>query len=333
MKIARCLSLLAALPSALLAQDELALRLKPALDAGHAWLKKHQDDDGRFSASMFLVHDPKGQSTDGPGKPDQDVFVTALVVRASFGMGWMPDQAESHPHLCKAIRWLRTQVRVDGSVGLPHSQTLVRDTVIGADVLRRAGQYDSAQQALFEVTPTLVWLERVRLADGRWPRRAGGEADWVTGALATMMVAKAAPARILGEGPFVVDGKLRARTPEEGAAAAFVAAWYLENPQWRREGSELALQRLPARPTEGQPADYLAWYFATQALQFEGADKWDRWWRALAEAALAMQRQDGAFAGSWDPIDVRGRECGRVYSSAAMLLALEVVWRKEVRDR
>ena len=66
---------------------------------------------------------------------------------------------------------------------------------------------------------------------------------------------------------------------------------------------------------------------------FEPPEAWSTWWRALVETGLEMQRQDGSFAGSWDPLDVRGRECGRIYATAVMLLALEVVWRKEYRDR
>jgi hypothetical protein len=48
---------------------------------------------------------------------------------------------------------------------------------------------------------------------------------------------------------------------------------------------------------------------------------------ALEATLLPHQRTDGAHAGSWDPIDVRGRYGGRVYATAVNLLSLEACHR------
>ena len=52
-----------------------------------------------------------------------------------------------------------------------------------------------------------------------------------------------------------------------------------------------------------------------------------------AEPAQAVGTDDRALPFQVEALDVRGRECGRIYATAVMLLALEVVWRKEYRDR
>src|SRR5262249_25700299 len=82
----------------------------------------------------------------------------------------------------------------------------------------------------------------------------------------------------------------------------------------------------PRWPDPSQPgeADFLAWMLGTQALYWRGGDAWrsSRWRTALEAAGLPHQRTDGASAGSWDPIDARGKEGGRVYATAAIVLSL-----------
>ena len=68
-------------------------------------------------------------------------------------------------------------------------------------------------------------------------------------------------------------------------------------------------------------------------MQFESKVDWQTWWHALTVTAVGMQRTDGSYAGSWDPLDVRGLDGGRIYATATMLLALEVVWRKQYRGK
>src|SRR5262249_19660304 len=76
----------------------------------------------------------------------------------------------------------------------------------------------------------------------------------------------------------------------------------------------------PSHPGE---VDFLAWMIGTQALYWRGGDAWSKsgWRTALEAAVLPHQRTDGASAGSWDPIDARGKEGGRVYATAAIVLS------------
>lgn len=319
------------------AHRALGVRLKAAIDAGHDWLKQHQEADGSFSASAFVVHDPRGKPTDGPGKPDQDVFVTALVITSWSGMGWLPDGAGedgegTHPHVCRATQWLFSQVREDGSIGMKNSTTLVRDTGVAAEVLHWAGIYYPDWAGRLDADKTVAWLAAARLPDGRWPKRIGGPRDWATDMFVASCLAVVGGG-LDDAGPFALGNALRPGTAAEAGGAAYIAAWSAKRPALRTAACAAALRELPRPHERSDGVDYLGWYGATQGMQFEDVAAWRRWWHALCDTALEMQRTDGSFAGSWDPLDVRGRECGRIYSTACMLIALEVAWRKEYRDR
>jgi hypothetical protein len=58
-----------------------------------------------------------------------------------------------------------------------------------------------------------------------------------------------------------------------------------------------------------------------------GGEHWDKWNKNLKTVAIDNQIKVGCAAGSWDPKDPWGDEGGRVYSTALMILCLEVPYR------
>ena len=82
----------------------------------------------------------------------------------------------------------------------------------------------------------------------------------------------------------------------------------------------------PALPGSG--IDYYYWYYGTFAMFQMGGDHWTVWNEHLKATLLPLQRQDGAFAGSWDPVG-HGRipDGGRVFSTALGALCMEVYYR------
>ncbi len=82
----------------------------------------------------------------------------------------------------------------------------------------------------------------------------------------------------------------------------------------------------PALPGSG--INYYYWYYGTFAMFQMGGDHWAIWNDHLKSTLLPMQRQDGAFAGSWDPKG-GGRipDGGRVFSTALGALCMEVYYR------
>jgi len=72
------------------------------------------------------------------------------------------------------------------------------------------------------------------------------------------------------------------------------------------------------------------WYYATLAMFQVGGEAWSKWEGALKSQVVDKQRHDTDFCmykGSWDNIDPWGPDGGRVYSTAACALCLEVWYR------
>jgi hypothetical protein len=59
-----------------------------------------------------------------------------------------------------------------------------------------------------------------------------------------------------------------------------------------------------------------------------GGKHWKDWNQELKPAVLDSQRKEGGdYKGSWDPVGPWGHSGGRVYSTALMVLCLEVYFR------
>lgn len=69
------------------------------------------------------------------------------------------------------------------------------------------------------------------------------------------------------------------------------------------------------------------WYYGTLAMYQYGGQQWDEWNSVVRDSLISEQRQDGQFAGSWDPNGPWGRYGGRLYSTALSTLTLEVYYR------
>jgi hypothetical protein len=97
-----------------------------------------------------------------------------------------------------------------------------------------------------------------------------------------------------------------------------------------QKGANLCLKLPPVWNTEDGSIDMYYWFYATKALFQVGGDAWRSWDGALEGAVVANQRLEGqycAFKGSWDPVDPWGRDGGRVYSTALMVMCCEVNYR------
>ncbi len=82
-------------------------------------------------------------------------------------------------------------------------------------------------------------------------------------------------------------------------------------------------------PVDGS-IDMIYWYFATLAMFQVGGEPWGVWARAMKTAMRETQRRDTEvcrYKGSWDPVGPWGADGGRVYSTALMVLCMEVFYR------
>ena len=83
------------------------------------------------------------------------------------------------------------------------------------------------------------------------------------------------------------------------------------------------LWRTPEWNLKRGRVDMYYWLYGTMALHHVGGKPWKTWRKALLEAVLPHQEENG----SWPPVGVWGADGGRVYSTAMMVLALETGYR------
>jgi hypothetical protein len=123
-----------------------------------------------------------------------------------------------------------------------------------------------------------------------------------------------------------------ARTEAMTAAGILCRVFLGEDPTTSeriQEGVRLCVASPPTWDPTGGSIDMYYWFFGTTALFQAGDLHWRMWNDAMKEAVVGHQRQrgEGARAGSWDPLGPWGEVGGRVYSTAMLVLCLEVYYR------
>ncbi len=132
----------------------------------------------------------------------------------------------------------------------------------------------------------------------------------------------------------MVDRFPAERSESMTAAALFGRVLCGQDPRaevWQK-GLKLVRDRLPTWNEHDGSIDMYYWYYGTLACFHAGGEAWRAWSRALQDALLPNQRRDGGptgLLGSFDPVGPWGADGGRVYATALMTLALEVVARFE----
>ncbi|MFT5284819.1 MAG: hypothetical protein ACI8TQ_000978 [Planctomycetota bacterium] len=94
--------------------------------------------------------------------------------------------------------------------------------------------------------------------------------------------------------------------------------------------ADLLLKTLPKWEPDENGCDMYYWYYGTYAMFQMGGHKssyWKNWEKSIDAAVIKSQNRDGNEKGSWDPVGPWGYAGGRVYSTALMVLTLEVRFR------
>ncbi len=128
--------------------------------------------------------------------------------------------------------------------------------------------------------------------------------------------------------------KFPADKSEAMTAAGMVARIFMgEDPRKSKLlklGADLCSKLPPVWNTADGSIDMYYWYYGTLAMFQVGGKHWSNWRKALDAAVVKTQRMDGdacGVKGSWDPVGPWGADGGRVYSTALMVMCLEVAYR------
>lgn len=309
-----------------------------------AWLAVHQSDDGRWDSDGFDARCPVGDKCTGPAiENTSDSGLTGLALLAFLGAGHTHMKASDHQETVRrGLSWLMRAQRVDGDLQFggriyAHSMATLALTeafaMTGDERLR-----EPAQRAV-------RWLaEAQHVESGSWryaPRQFGDTSvyGWAVLALRSARSAgldvpvntwrlaqKWLPMVSLG-----ARGGLASYRPGYPASHAMTAEALfcrqvfdaVDDSALVSEASDFVLARLP------DPSDHhiYYWYYGTLAMFQLGGERWERWNNRLTATLLSTQNLSGHAAGSWDPHRPFGVDGGRIFSTSASALCLEVYYR------
>lgn len=333
-------------------------RVLDAIHDGVAWLRAHQDDDGRWDCDEFGKHDADGaHDGDGGGNKGYDIGVTSLALLALLAQADPAYDQACH----QAAAWLIGQI--DAKTGRVPAAThdFLYDQALATLALAETAELLDSTDARTAANGCLRYLESHRNPHGAWRYQPhDGDND---SSLSSWCIAASAACRSagLGASPTAVGKALAwfetvtnqsigrtgysrrddisARMPgehvkrfpaalgEATTAAAIHARSVVGLSVPYGERSELRL--LARLPVADPPAvDFYYWLHGSQAFgPLAGTPAAKAWEGALHRALLDSQQKKGTAKGSWDPTDVWGAPGGRVYATAANVLALSAPFR------
>lgn len=335
-----------------------------AVTLGLEWLRVHQDPAGHWDCDGFTKMDKPPDLTDGAGNPAYDPGVTGLALLAFLGHAESHKYGRYRKTVREGLKYLKQIQDPEGCFGPRTSKRFLYNHAIATLALVEA--YGLTSSPLFKASaqqgvdfiakcrnPGFVWRYGVRPKENDTSL-----SGWM---ILALKMAKATGLRVdMNAFRDMKSWVARVTEPETGRAGYTqmfnTAAWEHEplawNPGDRSEaltalgilarvftgenpnrsgligkGTALCLGALPKWDTGAGTIDMVYWYWASLAMFQVGREPFLAWNEALKEAVLAGQRTDAQFNGSWDPVGPWGKQGGRVYSTAMMVLTLESYYR------
>ncbi|MGE3175489.1 MAG: hypothetical protein AB7O97_22895 [Planctomycetota bacterium] len=288
--------------------------LRRAIGRGLDWLLAHQDEDGRWSASTFVRHDPQDDPCSGPGKPGQDLAVTACATIALTFAG-RHDTERDAAAVRRAAGWLGGQLEAWLDREPRPEEPLAQLALATWALIEYSVPHDDGDAAT-TASHALRRLLQFRRDDGGWPATVGGDAvdaDTTVFAFAAQTIGS-----MVQRAPIPAD-------PDEALAHAppefrLMRHAYRHQPGQAlpdlRAAEQQVLATPPEWPTAERPCDFVARALAALFAGLDATPERTAWCRGLQTVVLQHQRDDGSHRGSWDPVDVRGKTGGRVQSTA-----------------
>ena len=337
-----------------------------AIKDGLEWLKKHQDESGRWDCDEFFKHDPDNDQTDGAGDPNHDIGTTGLALLAFLGDGHTMTRGTYKDVVSRGVKWLSSeQDRETGLFGQEIGHAFLYDHSIATLAMCETYYIDKSILLKTKAQKAINYISRARNPYGVWRYEVppNGENDssvtgWMIFAMKSAEEGKlkvdqeAYTAAIqwfdemtdqgTGRVGYTEAGSPSSRVPgmneqyptEKGealTAVALLCRFFLgQNPDDNpvmKEHAELLVRTLPEWDPEGFGCDMYYWYYGSYAMFQMGGKFWKQWNKAMKSAVVESQRKDGAAKGSWNPVGPWGYSGGRVYSTATMILCLEVYFR------
>ncbi len=309
-----------------------------AVEAGLAFLAKHQMPDGSWSFSNFGRGQPGYENE--TAALDSDTAATGLALLAFQGGGYTHQHGKYKDTIRKALDFLARNQRPDGDLyvrtGGPSDAAmwLYSHGVASIAVAEAYGMtQDSALRELAQKAMDFIVAGQHKTRGGwRYSPNYGSDTS-VTGWM--MMALKSGELAGLAVPPetfrnvekwldsaqksptdrhLYVYNPLAPDTPQQrhgrrpnptitsvGLLMRLYTGWKRENVHLVA-GSEYLLSNPPAIGTRREPErDAYYWYYATQVMFHMGGEHWKAWNDQLHPMLIESQEKTGPMAGSWNP--------------------------------
>ncbi|MEN8150080.1 MAG: prenyltransferase/squalene oxidase repeat-containing protein [Planctomycetota bacterium] len=330
---------------------------------GLEWLKNHQSRDGFWDCDNY--HSKcRDVPCEGSGRALYDSGVTGLALLAFLGAGETHRHGRYKDVVLRGLRYLKQIQDPEGCFGPRTDGHFIYNHAICALAMTEAYALtgsplfkQSAQQAIDfchrSQNPYLAWRYGVRPQDNdtsvtgwmvmalKSAKMAGlrvaddaldGARTWIAKATEPEYGRVGYTAR--GTGPARPEGsedRWPAARSESLTAVGVLSRVFLGEDPKKSEaigrGVDLMLKAVPVWDEESGAIDMYYWYYGTLAMFQVGGEPWKKWLKAMEPAIAESQRPDGCAKGSWDPVGPWGGEGGRVYSTALMVMCMEVFYR------
>jgi hypothetical protein len=321
------------------------------------WLKRHQSDDGSFSAAKFSEKCTGKDKCSGPGSFGRDIAVTGLALLAFTGNGHTHRVGSYKKTVATAKDYLVKCMKDDGSFGEAKGRIPMLDSLVGTlalcellAVTRDAKLKEYCQKAV-------GFLMKSQRKDGGWGWYSGlGIPNTVATAMGVLALkaAKTAgieiPAEVFagaaryfesmtgdkGWAGYDMKGNRDLRvetdnlftmqvTPTAASCIGSIFCGVKRTEKRLKQGADFVMSYLPRwQPGTTKGVDPLYWYLGTYSVFHQGGKHWQNWQPLITQALLPNQEKKGCAAGSWKPV---GKFTGRVFSTALNTLSAEIAFR------
>jgi hypothetical protein len=315
-----------------------------AVDRALRWLFRHQAADGHWDGETKYEPDDPGADTD-PGD-------TGLALLAFLSAGHTEDSGKYQGTVRKAVRWLIRQQQANGSIGADKYETgrgyhqalaglalAEAYGMSGKPETKRAAQkaidysvkvhqvpgsgwrYDPQKDADVSVTGWYVMQLKSAIV-------AGLDVDKASfGGARALVDSCTKPGTYQGMVSYQPQYPATPTITSVGALCRQFMGWKRSDPQLIGAADYL-MQNLPKWDDASGDINFYYWYYGTMVMFQMGGDWWKAWNGAMRDMLIEKQRTGPVkIDGSWDPLDARCGEGGRVFTTACGALCLEVYYR------
>ena len=337
-------------------QDAVRLALR--------WLALHQDEDGKWSPSRFMAHDPVNDRCTGRGDEKNVVGISSLSLLCFLGSGYDHAKGKYKGVVRRGLDYLRSVQTEEGaflrsSGGVPNMYDQALATLVmveaaaltwDADCYRRAQRGTSiiidGQQPLggWDYTPAPTRRNDMSVTGWQLLTLKGAEAigidvPWrlkrrVAGFFDAASAGPGLARYVYFENSRGKDANVLSHPVTASTLVGRIILGQVRRGEIARLARIIASEppdwtRMARESGKTRSAQcFYAWYYGTMGMfQLSGA-AWETWNGGMRSALVTHQRKKGSATGSWDPESHLARNYGgRVYSTAMSCLCLEVYYR------